>query len=175
MLKQLADQASKSIEAQREELTMALYMAIVTLSVLVFDKPAESAWEDVRLIVGSAVGILAAHLLAFRLSARYHHGEHESTEAGEGDDRSFTMVDVSTFALIRASVLVIGLACLPYLFLSLDAARWVSFLLLTVIVGLAAYAVADSGGRSRSRALLYAVIVMVLAIAVAALKSILSH
>lgn len=172
MLKQLADQVSRSLEAQREELTMALYMAIVTLSVLVFDKPAESGWEDVRLIVGSAVGILAAHVLAFRLSAHLHHAKYGS----EGEENeSIAIVDVSTFALIRATVAVVVLACVPYLVLPLDAARWVSFLILTLIVGLAAYTVADSGGRSRSRALLYAALVMALAIAVAALKNILSH
>lgn len=175
MWKQFGEQVGRSIEAQREQMTMALYMAIIILSVLVFDKPAESGWEDVRLIVGSAVGILAAHVLAFRLSATYHDKAHEEATEQPSPERVFSGVDISTFALIRATLVVVILACLPYLFLPLEAARWVAFILLALIVGLAAFSVGGASGRSKTRSMLYAGIVTVLAIAIAALKNSLSH
>jgi hypothetical protein len=214
MWKQLAHRVSASAEAQREELTMVLYMAIVILSVLVLDKPAETAGEDIRLIIGSAVGILAAHVLAFRLATQYHEAVHppeseqsvvdahvarqgganpergsaaatteaDTTKAGlteagtaEADTHFYRGVDVSTFAMIRATLVVVVLASAPYLMLPLGAARWVSFLVLTLIIGLAAYVVGMASGRSRTRALIYTGVVIAVAVAVAVLKGVLAH
>ena len=161
----------QSLEAQREAFTMTLYMAIVVLSVLLLDKESESAGEDIRLIVGTAVGILLAHLLAFRLSASLFASPAVANDDGEALDE----IEVSTWAVIRAAFLVVVAAVLPYLLLDLEWAGLVSTVILSLIIGASAFIVGKAYGRSTPRAWLYAGVVTFLALGIALVKAILSH
>jgi len=169
-----------SLEAQREAFTMTLYMAIVVLSVQVIDEPSVSAWGDVRLIVGTSVGILLAHLLAFRLSgalfAAPSDGE-DGEDDGDGEDGGERLdeLEVSTWAVIRAATLVVVLAVLPYLILDAPWAATVSTIILSVIIGGSAYIVGRAYGRTNLRSWMYAAAVTLLALGIAVVKAILSH
>jgi len=67
-------------EAAQEAVTMALYVGISLLAVLV-GIPSSSLTEPVRIVLFTSIGLLLAHVIAFRLSARLTHrgrlvGEH---------------------------------------------------------------------------------------------------
>jgi hypothetical protein len=67
-------------EAAQEAVTMALYVGISVLAVLV-GIPSSSLTEPARIVLFTSIGLLLAHLIAFRLSARLTHrgrlvGEH---------------------------------------------------------------------------------------------------
>ena len=67
-------------ESAQEAVTMALYVGISLLAVLV-GIPSSSLTEPVRIVLFTSIGLLLAHLIAFRLSARLTHrgrlvGEH---------------------------------------------------------------------------------------------------
>jgi hypothetical protein len=67
-------------ESAQEAVTMALYVGISLEAVLV-GIPSSSLVEPVRIVLFTSLGLLLAHLIAFRLSARLTHrgrlvGEH---------------------------------------------------------------------------------------------------
>jgi hypothetical protein len=67
-------------EATREAVTMALYVGISLLAVLL-GIPSDSLTEPVSIVLFTSIGLLLAHVVAFRLSARLAHrgrlvGEH---------------------------------------------------------------------------------------------------
>lgn len=167
----LSQRIEHSLEAQREAFTMTLYMAIVVLSVQVLDEQNESAWGDVRLIVGTAVGILLAHLLAFRLSSSLFAAPTVAQDDGERLEE----LEVSTWAVIRAAFLVVVAAVLPYVILDVEWASLVSTAILSLIIGASAFIVGKAYGRSTPQAWLYAGLVTFLALGIAIIKAILSH
>lgn len=167
----LGKRIEESLEAQREAFTMTLYMAIVVLSVQLVDEASESAWSDVRLIVGTAVGILLAHLLAFRLASSLFASPAVAQDNGERLEE----LEVSTWAVIRAAFLVVVAAVLPYLLFDVEWASLVSTAILSLIIGGSAFIVGKAYGRSTPRAWLYAGLVTFLALGIAIVKAILSH
>lgn len=169
--KSWAHRIEQSLEAQREAFTMTLYMAIVVLSVQLVGEPSESAWEDVRLILGTAVGLLLAHLLAFRLAASLFAAPTLVDDSGERLEE----LEVSTWAVIRAAFLVVALAVIPYLLLDVEWAGLASTVVLSLIIGASAYIVGRAYGRSNGQAWLYASAVTFLALGIAVVKAILSH
>jgi len=169
----LHERLVRSIEAQREGFTMVLYMAIITLAVLVADGKPGSAGDDIALIIGTAVGTLGAHLLAFRLAANYF--QPDSGESGQVPEAAGHDQGASIYALIAATVLVVVIAVLPYLVFPLEVGNVVSTALLSLIIGGSAWAVAKAGKRSDTQALIYAVGVTVLALGIAVVKDLLVH
>lgn len=188
----LRDRAMRSVHAQREGFTMILYMSIITLAVLVADGPPGKARDDVALIVGTAVGTLAAHLLAFRLAASYFEsagpspaapvagGSQQATVAPEATGANHGTghaedSGASVYALVTATLIVVVVASLPYFIFALETANAVSTGLLSLIIGASAWAVAQAGGRTGGQSLVYAVVVTAIALAIAVLKDILVH
>ena len=167
----LAHRIEQSMEAQREAFTMTLYMAIVVLSVQIVGEPSESAWEDIRLILGTAVGLLLAHLLAFRLAASLFAAPAMAENTGERLEE----LEVSTWAVIRAAFLVVAVAVLPYLILDVEWASLASTIALSLIIGASAYIVGRAYGRSNAQGWMYAGVVTLLALGIAIIKAILSH
>lgn len=149
----------------REAVTMALYISLSLLAVLVA-LPKESAAESDDLwltILLTAVALLLAHQLAFRISTRL---------VNKG------LLDASGVKLLGAQ-LIGGLiaavaAALPVLVLGSEAVR-LSALVLLLFVAATGYRAARSVPASRGRALMYVGVVVLGVVAVLFVKSLVGH
>ena len=153
------------IEAEREGVTMALYLAIVTLAEAgALDSGGVGADATVAAIWGTAVGLALAHVFAFDLSARiFAPGRpHRSTR-------------LSATAQVIAAAGVAALATLPFLVFSRDVAFTISGLLMAALIGLTGFAAARAGGHGHGRALVVTVVTLVLGALVVAVKAGLGH
>ncbi|MCB0878889.1 MAG: hypothetical protein KDC46_07910 [Thermoleophilia bacterium] len=166
-------QASTAVQEDREHivregLTMALYMAIVLLAVLAGAEPSVADVEDElpRLIPGTAIGLMLAHVFAFSLS-------HVTVMDAGGVSRRGERLE-TIGAMLTGAVAVVAVAEAPLLLIDdiARAATWASMFLVAVIAATAWYA-ARTAGSSRRRALGYTAAVVVAATAVVAVKSLL--
>jgi hypothetical protein len=154
-------------ERLREGITMALYIGLSLLGVMVA-LPAEvspsSASSPAGVIVLTAVGLLVAHWLAFRLSARFaHHGQ-------------LTAEHLELLgAQLVGGLAVTAVAVVPVMLLGREPGVLVAELGLIGFVGAIGYAAARTIPVSRSRAGLYVVAVVVLALAVLWIKTLVGH
>lgn len=153
--------------AMREAFTMAMYVAITLLAVMVADLAKPSKWDDIWLLVGTTVGVVLAHLVAFRLGAQLF--------ARDGRGRLNDADRLSSWGVVGAAVTVGAVAILPYLVLPADSAAVLTTILLALVVGLGAWVTARSNGATHSKALVFAIAVTAIALAVALLKDYLSH
>ncbi len=147
----------------REGVTMALYVAISLLAVLV-GLPSGTLTEPVREILFTSLGLLMAHAIAFQLSARLtRQGQLVADHARR------------LGAQLVGGLIVTGLAIVP-VYLSPDAVG-VAFaeLLLIGLVAITGYAAARSIPISRFRALLYVMVVVVATLAVLWVKILVGH
>lgn len=154
------------IEVIREGLTMALYVSLSQLAVLIA-VPKSMVEADSRLwlqILVTSVGLVLAHQLAFRMSARL---------VADG-----SRLDPTTPRLMRAQVIGGGavtlLAALPVLLLG-PSYLWLSTGLLLAFVMIVGYLVARSAPTSRPRSLAYVVIVALVVVGVLAVKTAIGH
>lgn len=147
-------------QAIRETLTMGLYLTISVLAVLVALPPGEKSTVGVLALVwGTTMGLLLAHLLAFRLAARLFSG------AALGRHDRLAMLGQGLSALVVATF-----ASLPLLLAEGESALDGMRLLLAGGIGVFAYLV----GRREAgpiRAVVYAVGVVVVALVVAVVKN----
>lgn len=151
----------------REALTSGLYLALVLLGAIVAT-PDDSLPSDavaVRLLLGTALGLVLAHLLAFRLAARLTHSSGDLTmiaarEAG---------------AQIVGSLVVAGAATIPFLLLDGRSARIGALLVLAALPAISGLVIGRLNGLGWSRALLWASLVLVLAVTVVVVKASVSH
>ena len=153
------------IEAEREGVTMALYLAIVTLAEAgALDSGGVGADATVAAIWGTAVGLALAHVFAFDVSARIFAAgrPHRSTR-------------FSAMAQVIAAAGVAALATLPFLVFSRDVAFTISGLLMAALIGLTGFAAARAGGHGHGRALVVAVVTLVLGALVVTVKAGLGH
>lgn len=151
----------------RELLASALYVALVLLAALIA-VPADRLPPDadmVWLILGTAVGLLLAHWLAFRLAARI------TTEAGSWTPSAAQEAG----AQLVGGLAVAMLAAVPFLVLDGTAARVGSLLILAALPAVAGCLIARLRGRSWLFALTAGGLVLVLAVGVVALKNTLGH
>lgn len=148
-------------EVVREGVTMALYITISLLAVLVAVPAGDhSSVAMLGTIWGTAIGLTMAHVLAFRLSAKL-------VSAGElAAQERFAIA-----AQAAASATVAAVASLPMLVTDGEAALGMSRLLLSGFVGICAYGVGRQSGGTGGRALLYASTTVVIALVVALLKN----
>jgi hypothetical protein len=152
---------------EREFLAAALYMALVLLAALVV-LPVEQLPSDrtvVALLLGTAVGLIAAHWLAFRLAA--HLTEADGIWAGTAAEEAGAQVAGGLATAVVASA--------PFLVLDGEAALRVSLLLLSALPALTGLGIARLRGRSWLRSGLFAVSVLALAVAVVLVKSAVNH
>lgn len=160
-----AHRTEARIEAEREGVTMGLYLAIVTLAEAgALDGSGVGAGATAAAIWGTAIGLALAHVFAFDLSARiFAQGRpHRSTR-------------LSTAAQVIAAGAVAALATLPFLLFSRDVAFTISGLLMAALIGVTGFAAARAGGHSHGRALVVAVVTLVLGALIVVVKAGLGH
>jgi hypothetical protein len=160
-----AHRTEERIEAKREGVTMALYLAIVILAEEgALDSGEVSARATVAAVWGTAIGLALAHVFAFDISARiFVRGRpHRST-------------GLSTTAQVIAAAGVAALATLPFVTFSRDLAFTISGLLMAGLIGLTGFAAARAGGHGHARAVVVAVVTLAVAAVVVAVKAGLGH
>ena len=150
----------------REVLASALYVALVLLAALLavpsdrLPPDAEMVW----LILGTAVGLLLAHWLAFRLAARI---------TTEGDWTPSAAQEAA--AQLAGGLAIAVLAAAPFLALDGTSARVASLAALAALPALAGCLIARLRGRTWLFALTAGALVLVLAAGIVAAKNTLGH
>jgi hypothetical protein len=142
-------------------------MALVLLAVLVA-VPSERLPTDevvVGLLIGSAIGLMLAHWLAFRLAA---HLTDEGGVAAESAARE-------AVAQIGGGLVVAALAALPFLLLDGEAALTGALVVLAALPALTGVGIARLRGRSWLASLLTAAVVLTLTIAIVLVKAAIGH
>ena len=152
-------------EVIREGTTMALYISLSQLAVLTALPAGSGADENLWwLILATSIGLVLAHQVAFRMSARL---------VSDG-----SRLDKDAPVLLRAQLLggaaVTALAVLPVLVFGPSALRW-SIGLLLAFVMIVGYLVARSTPTSRWRALAYVVFVALVVVGVLVVKTAVAH
>ncbi|MGB8382976.1 MAG: hypothetical protein WCG47_17295 [Dermatophilaceae bacterium] len=151
----------------REFLANALYMAMVLLAALVV-WPTDRLPSDrdlVLTVLGTAVGLLLAHWLAFRLAA------HVTTTGG----RWAGAAAQEALAGFAGGMCVALLACLPFLLLEGQIAHRVTLFVLAVLPAVIGGAIARLRGRAFLRTLVSAGVVLAIALLVVEVKAALNH
>jgi hypothetical protein len=149
----------------REAVTMALYISLSLLAVLVALPSASTAESDDLwlTILLTAVALLLAHQLAFRISSRL-------VNKGLLDAAGVKLLGAQLIGGLIAAVA----ATLPVLVFGPEAVR-ASELVLLVFVAATGYRAARSVPASRLRALMYVGVVVLGVIAVLFVKSLVGH
>ena len=157
----------RDIELTREALTMALYLSLSLLAVLialpVVQKHQDHSWQAAWTVFATGIGLLLAHHLAFRLSSRL---------VSEG-----LLTPESRRALkaqLVGGVPVAVLASVPVLLFGEDPGENIAILLLGAFVVLVGYRSARHRA-SPLRSLAYSVLVVAAALGVLAVKSLVAH
>ncbi len=146
---------------------MALYLSISLLAVLVATPSGEAGHGRVRtagIVFLTAVGLLLAHQVAFRMSTRL-------LTAGLLDEESLRILGAQTLGGLPVAVA----ASLPVLLVGGTAGVLVGELALLAVVAGVGYASSRRSGASRLRALLYVGGVVVVVAGVLALKLAVGH
>lgn len=157
---------AETSEIWREGITMALYISLSQLAVMVAlpTQQVQDASNLALTIALTSIGLILAHQLAFRLSTRL---------VAKG-----STVEGKDIRLLRAQLVGGGLvtlvAVLPVLLFGNGAYR-VSLALLLLFVLLVSYLAARSAPNSRTRSLVYVLIIGVLVVGVLFVKNLVSH
>ncbi len=144
---------------------MSLYIAVSLLAALIAisDASGRSDTEIAGVIWGTTIGLAAAHLFAFRVSARL-------VGAGEVQSHDAKIA----IAQLTGAAMVALLCTVPVLLLDeaseLEAVR----LALAGYIALVGYQVAIANGSTRARAITYAAMVLAVALSIAVAKNILA-
>jgi hypothetical protein len=150
-------------EATREAVTMALYVGISLLAVLL-GIPSASLTEPVRIVLFTSIGLLLAHVIAFRLSARLAHrgrlvGEHVRLLGAQ----------------VAGGLAVTALALAPVLLLPDEIGVPISELALLGLVAGSGYVAARMIPLSRGRSLLAVLGIVVVTLLVLWIKMLVGH
>ena len=141
---------------------MALYIALSLLAVM-FALPASvssaAGASHAAILFVTSIGLLIAHQLAFRLSARLAHGKLASEHA-----------ELLAAQLIGGLAVTV-VAVLPVLLIGGQAGLLIAELALIAFIGVIGYVAARSIPLSRTRALLYAAGVVGLTLVVVGVKN----
>jgi hypothetical protein len=159
---ELPGRAAGRSERIREGVTMALYIALSLLAVM-FALPATvssaAGASHAAILFTTSIGLLIAHQLAFRLSARLAHGKLASEHA-----------ELLAAQLI-GGLLVTVVAVVPVLLIGGQAGLLVAELALITFIGVVGYIAARGIPVSRVRALLYVAGVVGLTLLVVGVKN----
>ena len=162
-----AEHAAHQRVLAREALASGLYVALVLLAALIAI-PAEQLPSDADmagLVVGTALGLLLAHWLAFRLAARM------TTEQGDWTP-SAAQEAAAQFA---GGLAVAVLAAAPFVVLDAESARIAALAALAALPALAGCLIARLRGRTWLFAVTTGLLVLILATGVVAAKNLLGH
>jgi len=162
----LTEEEREKAELWREGITMALYVSLSQLAVMMA-LPSDQIDQENRLaltVALTSVGLIFAHQVAFRMSSRL---------VARG-----SKLDALAPRLLRVQLIgggtVTVLAALPILLFGNGAYRFSMGLLLLFVMGVGYY-VSRTAPSSRARSLVYVLIVAAVVIAVLATKSLVSH
>ncbi|MDD2859098.1 MAG: hypothetical protein PHU75_10545 [Candidatus Nanopelagicales bacterium] len=147
-------------EEWREGVTMAIYVNLSLLAVLLVipDEEEQTNIELTLTVLATAIGLLVAHHVAFRLSSRLMH-------AGEVRHDTKRLMLAQTLGGATAA----GIAAVPVLIMG-ENGLWVSDLLLLVFVCIIGFVASRSGGASVPRALGYVALLVLIVLGVVILK-----
>ena len=151
----------------REFFASALYVALVLLAALVA-LPRDRLPTDhavVATLVGTALGLVLAHFVAFRLAA------HFTAESGWAD----APLIQEAGAGLAGGIVVALIAGVPYLLLDGDDALLGSLLALATLPAIMGAAIARLRGRSWARSLVAAGLALAVAMVVVYVKDLLGH
>lgn len=159
----MADVRSTERETVREGVTMALYLSLSLLAVLLA-VPATVQEDPVALVTLTAIGLLVAHLVAFAISSRL-------VSEGVFDAESRRIASVQ----ILAGLAVVVLVTVPMLLFDAPTSLYVAeAVLLLVVVGVG-YLAARAARASVVRSVAYVATVVVVVLAVLAIKAMVGH
>lgn len=154
-------------EQIREGVLMALYIGLSLLAVLVVS-PSPDAEDTAREVAGTvfltALGLVLAHQVAFRLATRL-------VNKGKLDEEAHSALRAQWVAGLAVSVA----AALPVLLLGGDDGLLLSELLMLGLVAVVGYAVGRAAGRGRLRSLLYVASLTLVVGVVLAIKLAVGH
>jgi hypothetical protein len=146
---------------------MALYVGLSLLAVMVAlplpDSPRESATPALTIAL-TALGLILAHVIAFRVSTRLTHG-------GQLPPESLELLSIQLVA--GAGVTVLAMA--PVLLFGAPNGVIVSELVLLGLVATFGYAAARAVPLSRTRAMLYVAGVVIATLVVLVIKNAIPH
>ncbi len=164
-MSQVPEESREAREWVREAVTMALYISLSLLAVLVaLPKASTAESTDLWLtILLTAVALLLAHQLAFRISTRL-------VNKGLLDASGVKLLGAQLIGGLMAAVA----AALPVLIFGPQAVR-ASELVLLLFVAATGYRAARSVPASRGRALMYVASVVVAVMVVLFVKSLVGH
>jgi diaminopimelate decarboxylase len=152
------DRAPEAIaERIREGMTMALYLSLSLLAVMVaFEDPTHPDMTDsAQLVFLTAIGLMLAHLLAFRMSSRLvARGERTSEYIG------------LVAAQVAGGAVVTAIATVPLLLFGSWPGLLVSEVALLALIAGVGYVTGRAAGYTRLRALLYVLGVVALTVVV---------
>jgi len=151
-------------ERLRELITMALYISLSLLAVMIAlggEGGEEDSFRQALTVFLAGVGLLLAHWLAARLSTRVVGGTEEQ-------------LDVLA-AQLAGGISVTIVAVIPILLIGGDAGRLVAELLLLGLVVLAGYRATRVAGLSRLRAVAYLAATVAIALGVILFKAFFAH
>jgi hypothetical protein len=151
----------------REFLASALYMALVLLAALV-GLPVRQLPSDavvVATLVGTAVGLILAHWLAFRLAS------HLTVAGGVWEGAAVREAG----AQVLGGLAVALVASLPFVFLDGADALDVALLLLALMPAATGLVIARLRGHSWLRSIVLSAVVLAVAVAVVEFKAAVGH
>lgn len=154
------------IEQYREALTMAIYVALSLLAVLLavpWGNHETRAAAAVTVFV-TGIGLLLAHMVAFGLAAQLFEPYHRNPHLWK------VLASQLSAGLLLAVVTTVPVALLP-----LDWGVTVDVALLLMFIGLIGFAIARDRGASVGRALVYVAIVIAVVAVVMSVKLLVKH
>jgi hypothetical protein len=153
-------------EFWREAVTMALYLSLSLLAVLlaVPTSTATVEGDPVGLVFLTAVGLLVAHLLAFSISSRL-------VSRGVLDAQARLIA----FAQIVGGLVVVALVTLPLLLFDAPMSLRIAQGLMLALVALVGFLAARQADVSMVRALVYVAAVVASVVIVLLLKAVVGH
>jgi hypothetical protein len=157
-------EGEERLHLRREAATMALYVALCLLAVLVARQDTEaSTIEGLEVVWGTTLGLAIVHWFAFRYSARLFGGG------------SVTDLDVRIAQAQLAAASAIGaVASVPIILFPASVEFAAAWIVISVVVAVVGYLVAEIAGASKLRSLAYAGVVLSLATAIAVTKNLLA-
>lgn len=151
----------------REAIAAALYLALVLLGALVA-LPSDhlpAASDMVMLLIGTSIGLILAHWLAFRLASRVTDTGGLWTAAAAKE----------ATAQVAGALSVSLLAALPFWLLDGKAAVWTALGILAALPALTGLAIGRLHGLSWLKATLLSAFTFAAAVAVVTLKASVGH
>jgi hypothetical protein len=160
-----ADSDEQQRELLREAVTMALYVSLSLLAVLVALPPGAQLSEanPAFTVLVTAVALLFAHAVAFRLSSRL-------VNKGLLDDVGRKLLAAQLAGGLATAIV----ASVPVFLLGPDGIRVSEFLLLAFVAA-TGYRAARSVPTSRTRALAYVGLLVLVVLAVLFIKTLVGH